>query len=154
MYFLGTIKKRFFSKGTEMKLMIKTAALLLALSATSSVMAQQVTQAQKDGTANLVTECVIKKAPANWEAVSVSFDRTNPSKPLLYNMARVKGSDKPVDIDVSGCDINKQAQNLLMFQAVIPADQANWKVLVLNTNPAGQYLVFTDIALSKSQEKK
>ena len=137
-----------------MKLMIKTAALLLALSATSSVMAQQVTQAQKDGTANLVTECVVKKAPANWEVVSVSFDRTNPSKPLLYNLASVKGSNKLVDIDVSGCDSNKQAQNLLMFQTVIPVDQANWKVLYLNANPAGQYWVFTDIALANSQGKK
>ena len=137
-----------------MKHMIKTAALLLALSATSSVMAQQVTQAQKDGTANLVTECVVKKAPANWEVVSVSFDRTNPSKPLLYNLASVKGSNKLVDIDVSGCDSNKQAQNLLMFQTVIPVDQANWKVLYLNANPAGQYWVFTDIALANSQEKK
>ena len=137
-----------------MKHMIKTVALLFALSATSSVMAQEVTQAQKDGTDKLVTECVLKKAPANWEALLVSFDRTNPTKPLLFNMVRVKGSDKPVDIDVSGCDSNKQAQNLLMFQAVIPADQANWKALFLSTNPAGQYSVFTDIALAKSQEKK
>ena len=70
-----------------MKRAIKITAAVAALVATQSVMAQEITQAQKDATAKLVSECVVKYAPANWEMVTTILDRTDPKKAVIYNKA-------------------------------------------------------------------
>ncbi len=137
-----------------MKRFIKIAAILGALVTAPSVMAQEVTQAQKDGSAKLVSECVIKYAPANWEMVTTVLDRTDSKKPIIYNKALVKGTNQLVDIDVSKCDINKQANDLLQFQAILPADQTNWTSLVLRVSPKGTYEVFTNIGWERSMAQQ
>ena len=132
-----------------MKSFIKITAALKALIGAPSLMAQGITQAQKDGSANLVSECAIKYAPANWDLITVILDRTDPKKMVVYNNARItnaKGEKQLVDIDVSKCDVNKQVNDLLQFQAILPADQVNWTSLVLQTNTKGGYEVFTNIA--------
>ena len=137
-----------------MKSFIKIAAALSVFISAPTVMAQEVTQAQKDGSAKLVSECVVKYAPSGWEIVTTILDRTDPKKPVMYNKALIKKTKKVVDIDVSKCDINKQAKDLLQFQAILPADQVNWKALVLRVNPKGGYEVFTNIALEKVMAQK
>lgn len=133
-----------------MKTLIQTAVISAALF-TLPAMAQ-VTQAQQDGSAALVTECALKNAPQNWDALTVALDRTKPEEVLIYNVALLKGG-KQVDLNMTGCDIGKQARDLSMFQAIVPAKQAAWKVLFLTTRPTGQYNVYTDIALAKSGVK-
>ena len=129
-----------------MKRFIKITAAVATLVAAQSVMAQEITQAQKDATAKLVSECVVKHAPANWEMVTTILDRTDPKKAVMYNKALIKDTKQLVDIDVSKCDVNKQVNDLLQFQAILPADQVNWTSLVLQTNTKGGYEVFTNIA--------
>lgn len=140
-----------------MKHLIKMTALLATLMVTPSLMAQEITQAQKDGSARLVSECAIKYAPANWDLITVILDRTDPKKVVIYNNARItnaKGEKQLVDIDVSKCDINKQVNDLLKFQAILPTDQANWKSLVFQTNSKGGYEVFTNIAWERMLAKQ
>ena len=137
-----------------MKRFIKITAAVATLVAAQSVMAQEITQAQKDATAKLVSECVVKHAPANWEMVTTILDRTDPKKAVMYNKALIKDTKQLVDIDVSKCDINIQANDLLKFQALLPADQVNWKSLVLRVNPEGGYEVFTNIAWERMIAKQ
>lgn len=136
-----------------MKTLVKTSLVLLALSAATTTMAQEVTQAQKDGSAALVTQCVKTKAPANWELMMTAIDRSNAPKLVVYNQARVAKTNQIVDIPVADCNTPKQVNDLLQFQAVIPATQKDWKVLYLTTNVKGEYQVFTDVGLAQTVKK-
>ncbi|MGL4766534.1 MAG: hypothetical protein ACRCV6_00375 [Formosimonas sp.] len=137
-----------------MKRLFKWVTLFLALSSTQMVGAQEVTQEQKNATATLVTQCLMSKLPANWEVAEVILTRADGGQYTIGNAALIKGSQQAVNVDMKGCDLNKQGQDLLRFQAVIPADEAKWNTLHLMTFPNGNYNVFTDIALARVRSKK
>lgn len=109
--------------------------------------APQVNQEQLALLAAETSKCLLEKAPKKWEVAFAAVDRTDPAKPILYAQAKVKGKDETVSI--IPCDVKKQANLVLSFAALIPAEQQGWKQLFYRVNPKGEYIVFTDIKASE-----
>lgn len=96
-------------------------------------------------------KCLLEKVPEKWEQAFAVVDRTDPKKPLLYAQAKLEGKDETVAI--TPCDVKKQADLILNFVQLIPADQQNWKQLFYRVSSNGDYIVFTDIEALRSQTK-
>lgn len=116
-----------------------------------SVASASVAQDQLTQLAIETSRCLVEKAPEKWEMAFAALDRTDPAKPLLYVQAKVEGKSEPVSM--IPCDVKKQAELVLSFTPLIPADQQNWKKLFYRVTSKGEYIVFTDIEALKTQTK-
>lgn len=121
------------------------------------VFSQQNTAAitQVDPLQDLVNQnlsCLSKNAPKNWVFLRAIFDRSDTKQPKLAAQAYIKDQKEPVEIQV--CDVNKQAELMMRFDAIVPADQKEWKHLIFSANEKSEYSVFTDIGFNRAQQNK
>ena len=95
--------------------------------------------------------CLVEKAPKDWQRAYAIVDRKDPKNLVVSAEVEVKDSKDPVRVDV--CDARTQADLVLAFSPLIPADQQNWQQLIYTVDNKGAFNVFTDVAFAKSQEK-
>jgi hypothetical protein len=139
---------------------MKRIAIAALIFASNSVLAQNtqapqtqpaVDQAQIANLAAATSKCLVEKAPKGWQRAYAIVDRKDPKNLVVFSQVEMKGRKDPVHVDV--CDVPTQANLVLAFSPLIPADQQNWQQLIYTVDNQGAFTVFTDVAYAKSQEK-
>jgi hypothetical protein len=139
---------------------MKRIAIAALIFASNSVFAQNtqtpqtqpaVDQAQVANLAAATNKCLVEKAPKGWQKAYAIVDRKDPKNLVVFSQVEMKDSKDPVRVDV--CDVRTQANLVLAFSPLIPADQQNWQQLIYAVDNKGAFTVFTDVAFAKSQEK-
>ena len=139
---------------------MKHIAIAALIFASNSVLAQNtqtpqtkpaVEQAQVANLAESTRKCLVEKAPKDWQRAYAIVDRKDPKNLVVSAEVEVKDRKDPVRVDV--CDARTQADLVLSFSPLIPADQQNWQQLIYTVDNQGAFTVFTDVGFAKSQEK-
>jgi hypothetical protein len=108
-----------------------------------------VDQAQIANLAAATSKCLVEKAPKGWQKAYAIVDRKDPKNLVVSAEVEMKDSKDPVRVDV--CDVRTQANLVLAFLPLIPADQQNWQKLIYTVDNQGAFNVFTDVGFAKSQ---
>jgi hypothetical protein len=120
--------KRFLSSLLCSATFLSTAVFAQAAPATSNSQQTDAYIAQQTGP---IFECTAPRAPAGWKNIILQLVKKDNGF-VLFTTALM--SDNSVR-QFATCDINAVAQNIYNLNTVLPAEQQNWKVLMLQVSP-------------------